>query len=131
MDFLLQGYTQQQLIKWKNSFNSRKRKYWQFFKLFIEKTRAATGGVLLKKVFLKISKNSQENTYAWGLRPATLIKKRIWHRCIPVNFAKFLSTPFLQNTPGGCFWREQENPIMSVVWKRRIFNGYNKYQNKQ
>ena len=29
-----------------------------------------------------------------GLRPATLLKKRLWHRCFPVNFAKFL----LQNT---------------------------------
>ena len=28
-----------------------------------------------------------------GLRPATL-KKRIWNRCFPVNFAKFLRTPF-------------------------------------
>ena len=28
------------------------------------------------------------------LRPATLLKKRLWHRCFPVNFAKFLRTPF-------------------------------------
>ena len=28
----------------------------------------------------------------------TLLKKRLWHRCFPVNFAKFLRTPFLQNT---------------------------------
>ena len=34
------------------------------------------------------------------LRPATLLKKRLWHRCFPVNFAKFLRTPFLQNTSG-------------------------------
>ena len=33
-----------------------------------------------------------------GLRPATLLKKRLWHRCFPVNFPKFLGTPFLQNT---------------------------------
>ena len=33
-----------------------------------------------------------------GLRPATLLKKRLWHRCFPVNFAKILRTPFLQNT---------------------------------
>ena len=32
------------------------------------------------------------------LRPATLLKKRLWHRCFPVNFVKFLRTPFLQNT---------------------------------
>ena len=35
-----------------------------------------------------------------GLRPATLLKKRLWHRCFPVNFVKFLRTPFLQNTSG-------------------------------
>ena len=29
------------------------------------------------------------------LRPATLFKKRLWHSCFPVNFAKFLRTPFL------------------------------------
>ena len=29
------------------------------------------------------------------LRPATLLKKRLWHRCFSVNFAKFLRTPFL------------------------------------
>ena len=35
---------------------------------------------------------------ALGLRPATLFKKRLWHRCFPVNFAKFLRTSFSQNT---------------------------------
>ena len=28
------------------------------------------------------------------LRPATLLKKGLWGRCFPVNFAKFLGTPF-------------------------------------
>ena len=46
---------------------------------------AATTGVLSKKVFLETSQNSQEN---------------IMHRCFPLNFVKFLSTPFLQNTSG-------------------------------
>ena len=32
--------------------------------------------------------------------PATLLKKRLWQRCFPVNFGKFLRTPFLQNTSG-------------------------------
>ena len=35
-----------------------------------------------------------------GLKPATLFKKRLWRRCFLVNFAKFLTTPFLQNTSG-------------------------------
>ena len=30
-----------------------------------------------------------------GLRSATLLKKRLWHRRFPVSFAKFLRIPFL------------------------------------
>ena len=51
----------------------------------------------VKNVFLEISLHSQENTYAslfFKKRPTTLLKKRLWHRCFPVNFAKFLITPF-------------------------------------
>ena len=29
-----------------------------------------------------------------GLRPATLLKERLWHRCFPVNFVEFLRTSF-------------------------------------
>ena len=36
--------------------------------------------------------------FEFRLSPATLLKKRLWHRCFPVNFAKFLRTSFLQNT---------------------------------
>ena len=35
-----------------------------------------------------------------GLGPPTLLKKRLLHRCFPVNFAKFLRIPFLRNTSG-------------------------------
>ena len=57
----------------------------------------------MKKVFLEISQNSEENTCARvsflnkvaGSGPATLLKKRIWCRCFPLNFAKFLKTSFL------------------------------------
>ena len=38
-----------------------------------------------------------------GFRPATLLKKRILRGCFPVNFAKFLRTPFSQNTSGDYF----------------------------
>ena len=40
---------------------------------------------------------------AAGLRPATLLRKRLWPRFFPVNFAKFIRTTFLQNFSGGCF----------------------------
>ena len=58
-------------------------------------------------MFLEILQNSQENTCArvsflikLQAVPATLLKKRFWHGCFPVNFAKFLRTHFLQNTSG-------------------------------
>ena len=38
-------------------------------------------------------------------RPITLLKKRLRHRCFPVYFAKFLRTPFLQNTSGRLYVR--------------------------
>ena len=34
------------------------------------------------------------------LRPATLLKKKLWYRCLPLNFVKLLRTPFFQNTSG-------------------------------
>ena len=46
---------------------------------------AVTGGVLRKKVFFKISQNSEE----------TPVPQET-----PVNFAKFLRTPFLKNNSG-------------------------------
>ena len=54
-----------------------------------------------KQVFLKLWQNSQENTCAGvsliiklQAQPATSLKKRLRHRYFPVNFAKFLGTPF-------------------------------------
>ena len=38
-----------------------------------------------------------------GLRSAILLKKKLWHKCFPVKFAKFLRTPFLQN-PSASDW---------------------------
>ena len=53
-------------------------------------------------MFLEISQNSQENTCArvsfWIKLQATawtLLNKRLWHRSFPVNFVKYLRTPFL------------------------------------
>ena len=39
-------------------------------------------------------------SYEFCLRPATWLKKRLRHRCFPVNFAKFWRTLFWQNTSG-------------------------------
>ena len=35
-----------------------------------------------------------------GRRPATSLKKRLWHRCFPENLAKFFRTLFLRKTSG-------------------------------
>ena len=34
------------------------------------------------------------------LRDATLLRRKLWHKCFPVDFAKFLRTPYLQNNSG-------------------------------
>ena len=45
-------------------------------------------------IFYKKSVRLQEAVALEKLRPATLLKKRLWYRCFPVNFVKFLRTPF-------------------------------------
>ena len=39
------------------------------------------------------------------LRSATLLKKRLWHRCFSVDFVKFLRAPFLLLLPLGIYPR--------------------------
>ena len=65
------------------------------------KDRKSRPEVFCKKgVLIETSQNSQENTCARDsflitiLQTATLLKKSLWHRCFPVNFVKFLRTPF-------------------------------------
>ena len=42
------------------------------------------------------------------LRPATSLKKRLWHRCFPVKFAKLLRTPLFYRAPlDDCSWYSQ------------------------
>ena len=54
-------------------------------------------------VFLEISQIWQENTC--DSVSSTLLKKRLWYRCFPGNFVKFLRTTFFYRTPpGDCFW---------------------------
>ena len=93
----------------------------------------------MEKVFLEISQDSRDNTCARvsffakdaGLRPATLLKKRPWHSCFPVNFAKFLRTSFyrqgiIQKKYGRIgFWRNRKGLQLGVqgdalvkVWVR-------------
>ena len=92
-----------------------------------------------KRVSLEISQNSQENTCARSLFfrkftgnhlcqslhfnkvDATLLKKRLWYRCFPMNFAKVLRTSFLQNTSGRLLLTRVVNPI-SLKISYKIFS---------
>ena len=56
-----------------------------------------------KRVAIVFRISHQRYSMKKDLRPAVLLKKRLWHRCFPVNFAKFLRRPFLQNTSGQLF----------------------------
>ena len=71
------------------------------------KQKQSSRGVLLKGVLRNLTKFTGKQLYqrlffnkVADLRPATLLKKRLWHRCFPMSFANFLRTPFLQNTSG-------------------------------
>ena len=82
------------------------------------KVKNTARGAVCKKVFLEVSKihrkrpapESLFNKVA-SLRPATLLKKRLWHRCFPVTFVKFLTTPFLQNTSGRLLLQNSVNDV--------------------
>ena len=57
-----------------------------FFKTFTSRNlKAVVRSCSVEEVFQEILPNSD---------PATLLNKRLWHRCFPVNFAKFLGTLF-------------------------------------
>ena len=52
--------------------------------------------------------------YVWNPgRPATLLKKRLWSRCFPVSFVKFLRTPFLTEH---LWWLLLKIPIDDFQW---------------
>ena len=67
---------------------------------------AVVQGVVLKSFSSKISQNSRIVSChilffdkVADLRPATLLKNRLWHDYFPANFEKFLRTSFLKRTP--------------------------------
>ena len=57
-----------------------------------------------------------------GLRPVNLLKKRLWHRCFPVNFVKYLRTPFLQNTSGRLLLTKEELTKMVLEYQNKFDN---------
>ena len=56
----------------------------------------------------------------------TLLKNSLWHRRFPLDSAKFLRIPFLQNTPGRLLLLIQE-----LVSNIRSINCYPKYKSSR
>ena len=61
-------------------------------------------------MLLKISQNSQKSIcdrvffkISCRLKPVTLLKKGLWYRCSPVDFAKFQEQLFYWTPLNGCF----------------------------
>ena len=97
----------------------------------------------LEKMFLEILQNSQETTctrvpFLIKLQacarvsfltklPATLLKKRLWHGCFPVNFAKYLRTPFLTKH---FWWLLLELHLILSHWSRNRSKISNLHCNK-
>ena len=79
---------------WKKNLTTCERKISSYKPAF---TEAAIERCSVKKMFLEISQDSQGNTYAKAsflIKLQTLLKKRPWYICFPVNFVKILRTSF-------------------------------------
>ena len=81
-------------------------------------------------MLLEISQNSQENPCA---RASFLIKLQAWG--IPVNFVKFLRTPFLQNASGRLllklflmwmFWKIPKQ-FLEVICQKGVITNFAKF----
>ena len=104
--------------KYSLKFQPKIKSTTNFSVTFCNSTESGTGGFLWKRCFENFAKFTGKHlcqglffNKVTGLRPATLFKKRQWHRYFPVNFAKFLRTSFLQNTS-----RRLLPPIFLTKW---------------
>ena len=79
--------------------------------------RSVKEGVL-RKVFTKLTRKHlcQTGYFNKVCKPKT-VKKRLRHKCFPLNVTKFVRTPFLQNTSGRLllFHRWLRNKKMSSL----------------
>ena len=52
-----------------------------------------------------------------GLRTVTLLKKRFWYRCFPVNFSKFLKTPSITEH---LRWLLLKRPVNQLIFREEL-----------
>ena len=78
-----------------------------FFVLLCQRVKSSRSQMLFKIGVLKNFPIFTGKHLCWslffnkvaGLRPRILLKKRLQHSCFPLNFAKFLRTPFYTEQP--------------------------------
>ena len=91
--------------------------YWDKFLVAFLTYRRATGGVPPKKLVIKDSENSLENTgvslFWWSCSP----QKTLRRRCFSANFAKSLRKLFLQNTSSRELFQRKLTPWSSQFAK--------------
>ena len=81
-------------------------------------SEAATGGVLWKKVFLEISRSSQENTCA-----SLFIKKEVLAQVWSWEFCEISKSAFLHRTPllaASALWSINSNKIKLTLKEKRL-----------
>ena len=77
--------------------------------------RSLAGALLLDLSKTRSSRPQVTGFYMMATRLATLLKKWLWHRCFPVNFAKFSRTFFFNRTlPVAAF---KGNKKGALTWK--------------
>ena len=107
-------FTGKHLFQQENSDFTHNIFHWCIWTMIQKQSEEVTKRCYVKKkkmlkIFAKFTEKQLRQSLffnkAAGMRPkaCNFIKKRLWRRCFPVNFAKFIRTPFLQNTSGGCF----------------------------
>ena len=52
-----------------------------------------------------------------GLRTVTVLKKRFWYRCFPVNFLKFLKTPSITEH---LRWLLVKTPVNQLIFREEL-----------
>ena len=72
------------------------------------RTEAFVQRCSVKKVFLNVSRNQGKTTVP---ESATLLKKRLWHRCFLVNFLKFLRNSFYRTPAVGASDSTIKRPV--------------------
>ena len=97
-------FTKHKVMKWKDKFSRQHiKKISRTLRMSNYSIQKEPPEVFCKKAILKnfakfTGKHLCQSLFFHKvacLRPATLVKTRLWHRCLLVNFAKFLKTLFI------------------------------------